>query len=72
MTCEILSVNELCCHCRHLAGGDSVAVENEVHRIQNYNGKVSVQNRHYHTTDLRRLNKAAIVIQVSISSQHLL
>ena len=72
MTCEILSVNELCCHCRHLAGGDSVAVENEVHRIQNYNGKVSLPNRQHHATDLRRLNKAAIVIQVRISSQHFL
>ena len=57
---------------RHLGGGDSVVTEKTFHQIQNYSGNVSVKSKLCHTADLRRLNKAVVVIQVCISSLHLL
>jgi len=62
--CKIFQLIKLCYCYRHLGGGDSVAVGNVFHRIQNHNGEVLLRNKQDHASDLRRLNKAAVVIQV--------
>jgi len=65
-------IKELCCCYRHAGGGDSVAVGNALLRTQNCTGTVSVQNKQYCATEVKRLNKAATVIQVCISGHHAL
>jgi len=69
---QILQLMNLCYCYRHLGGGDSIAVGNAFHQIKNYESEVSLQTKQNRTADLRRMNKAAIVIQVFMSSHHLL